>query len=73
MNGSDHTSALGMGRVEICYNNSYFAVCDDLWDVFDAGIVCRQLGFTFSSEIIPCPILLNFIGIPIFLRFISCS
>ena len=52
MNGSDHTSALGMGRVEICYNNSYFAVCDDLWDVFDAGIVCRQLGFTFSSEII---------------------
>ena len=51
MNGSVHTSTLGTGRVEICYNNSYWAVCDDQWDIFDAGVVCRQLRFTFASEI----------------------
>ena len=52
MNGSDHTSTFGVGRVEICYNNSYFAVCDDRWDILDAGVVCRQLGKLPSSKIL---------------------
>ena len=52
MNGSDHTSTLGVGRVEICYNNSYFAVCDDRWDILDAGVVCRQLGKLSPSKIL---------------------
>ena len=33
------------GRVEICRGNSYGRVCDDRWDVADATVVCRQLGF----------------------------
>ena len=51
MNSSVHTSNIGIGRVEICYNNSYWVICDDRWDIFDAGVVCRQLGEQSSSEV----------------------
>uniref|UniRef100_A0A3B1JDU8 SRCR domain-containing protein n=1 Tax=Astyanax mexicanus TaxID=7994 RepID=A0A3B1JDU8_ASTMX len=37
-------SGLCDGRVEISINDQWGTVCDDLWDINDGDMVCRQMG-----------------------------
>ncbi len=38
------------GLVEICQSNSWRSICSSSWDINDARVVCRQLGFPVAGE-----------------------
>lgn len=62
MNGSNPSNG-PEGRVEICYNNIYGTVCDDLFDEQAARVACGDITGNFF---------LLYILICFLIRLLSC-
>ena len=44
--------------MEICLNNEWGTVCDQMWGLTDARVVCRQLGIPDTgSKLLQCLVL----------------
>ena len=37
--------------MEICFNETWGAICDDGWDDLDANVVCSSLGYSRFSKL----------------------
>ena len=58
--------------MELYYNGVWGTVCDNSWDMNDATVVCRQLGFTSASS---APTGAHFGGgvDPVYLDYVGCT
>ena len=44
------TTVEGEGAVQICYDSTWYAVCNYHWHCANANVACRELGYTNGAS-----------------------
>ena len=65
-------NGVNTGRVEVYYNNTWGTVCDNGWNMNDATVVCRELGFPGAISSSCCAAFGQGTG-PIWLNDVQCT
>ena len=60
------------GRVEVFFHSTWGTICDDAWDLADARVVCRQLGYAGAVQATTGPTFGPGKG-PVYLDQVSCK
>ena len=47
--GEVHLSNATSGIVNICINNMWITICGNGWDINDATVVCKSIGFNTTT------------------------
>lgn len=64
------TDSPSSGRVEVQYSGTWGTICGYSWDLQDADVVCRQLGYDGALS---APIRLEFVESPVWLNRMQCE
>ena len=64
-------SSNGIGRVEVLYNGEWGTICDSNWDMNDARVACRQLGYPYAFSALRGSKVQDDLG-PIWLDGVEC-
>ena len=64
------TDSPSSGRVEVHHSGTWGTICGYSWDLQDADVVCRQLGYDGALS---APTRLEFVESPVWLNRMQCE
>ena len=64
------TDSPSSGRVEVHHSGTWGTICGYSWDLQDADVVCRQLGYDGALS---APIRVEFVESPVWLSRMQCE
>ena len=47
------SSANGSGRIEVFHDGQWGTICNNFWNINDAKVACRQLGYSYAVRVLP--------------------